>query len=143
MDLSALAVIDELVSEMQKQKVRKLEERRERKGGGTMGGTNSSPKCKGSRHGGTEGGGRRPQEGDEKVDGSLGRSSIPCFLADKFSPPPPFPPQVEVFIASASSRVVKSLDAYDLLEDVGGLPLVTLEIVDVFWAVLEDLGRCC
>ncbi|GAB5037369.1 sulfate transporter [Nannochloropsis oceanica] len=47
--------------------------------------------------------------------------------------------KVEVFIASASSRVVKSLDAYDLLEDVGGLPLVTLEIVDVFWAVLEDL----
>jgi len=43
MDLSALAVIDELVSEMQKQKVRKLEERRERKGGGKMGGTNSSP----------------------------------------------------------------------------------------------------
>lgn len=47
---------------------------------------------------------------------------------------------MEVFIASASSRVVKSLEAYDLLEDVGGLPLVTLEIVDVFWAVLEDLG---
>ena len=47
---------------------------------------------------------------------------------------------MEVFIASASSRVVKSLEAYDLLDDVGGLPLVTLEVEDVFWAVLEDLG---
>jgi len=36
--------------------------------------------------------------------------------------------------------VVKSLEAYDLLDDVGGLPLVTLEVEDVFWAVLEDLG---
>jgi hypothetical protein len=48
---------------------------------------------------------------------------------------------VEVFIASASTRVVKSLEAYDLLDDVGGLPLVQLEVEDVFWAVLEDLSK--
>jgi hypothetical protein len=35
--------------------------------------------------------------------------------------------------------VVKSLEALDLLNDVGGLPLVELDIGDVFWAVLEDL----
>ena len=43
---------------------------------------------------------------------------------------------VEVFIASASPRVANSLEAYDLLDVVGGLPLVTLDVrgVPVFRA---------
>lgn len=36
--------------------------------------------------------------------------------------------------------MLKSLEAYDLLNDVGGLPLVRLDIADVFWAVLESLN---
>ncbi|GAB5037368.1 sulfate transporter [Nannochloropsis oceanica] len=48
--------------------------------------------------------------------------------------------QVKVFIAAAGARVLKSLEAYDLLNDVGGLPLVRLDIADVFWAVLESLN---
>jgi len=126
MDLSALAVIDELVSEMQKQQVGR----------------------EGGREGGT--GGRR--EGGKTIRLFCylafwsAKFSISFILRTRSFLPPSLPPlplsllQVEVFIASASSRVVKSLEAYDLLDDVGGLPLVTLEVEDVFWAVLEDLG---
>lgn len=44
---------------------------------------------------------------------------------------------VDVFIASASSRVVKSLEAYDLLNVLGGLPLVVLDVrmVSCVWFV--------
>ena len=48
--------------------------------------------------------------------------------------------EVDVFLASASLRVVKSLDAYDLVNELGGESLVQLDVEDVFWAVLEDLG---
>jgi hypothetical protein len=51
--------------------------------------------------------------------------------------PPSLPPFLPPSLKSA--RVVKSLEAYDLLDDVGGLPLVQLDVEDVFWAVLEDL----
>jgi hypothetical protein len=47
---------------------------------------------------------------------------------------------VDVFLASASTRVVKSLEAYDLLHVLGGLPLVTLDAEDVFHAAVEELG---
>lgn len=60
----------------------------------------------------------------------------PCADQNSFPPgPPPLPPLPPSF----SARVVKSLEAYDLLNDVGGLPLVQLDVEDVFWAVLEDL----
>jgi hypothetical protein len=46
---------------------------------------------------------------------------------------------VEVFVAGAAPRVVNSLEAYDLLEEVGGLPLVQLDVCEVFWAVLDEI----
>ena len=81
--------------------------------------------------------------------------------------------KVEVFLASCHARIVKNLEAYDLLDSVsictsahyiyalswltrlpspsttttttttpqvGGMPLVQLDVEDVFWAVLEDLN---
>jgi MFS superfamily sulfate permease-like transporter len=55
---------------------------------------------------------------------------------------------VDVFIASASTRMAKSLEAYDLLVAVGGLPLVTLDVrallvsswLDSLWWPVESRG---
>jgi hypothetical protein len=45
-------------------------------------------------------------------------------------------------MAAATSRVVKKIEAYELLEELGGLRLVRMEVGDVFWSVLEEVeGR--
>jgi len=49
---------------------------------------------------------------------------------------------IDVYMAAATSRVVKKVEAYELLEELGGLPLVRMEVGDVFWSVLEEVeGR--
>lgn len=46
---------------------------------------------------------------------------------------------VRVFFAGAHQRLVKALESYDLLEDVGGHELIQLNVEDVYYAVLESL----
>jgi MFS superfamily sulfate permease-like transporter len=46
---------------------------------------------------------------------------------------------VQVFFAGAHERVVKALDSYDLLQEVGGQEMVVLNVEDVYHGVLDSL----
>jgi len=47
---------------------------------------------------------------------------------------------VRVIFAGANKRVVKELDSYGLLEEVGGEEIVLMSVEDVFYVVLDELS---